>query len=534
MRIRRRSSSESSDEILDERLNPEAPADPQHLNRDHVATLLGTDVIDGTTPSVAPPTQHVTDGSGSREITERRRSRSRHSRHIPPDHDRRHVSARHARSRDNEFEYQRARESRRESRQHTSNRHDGNGRDRERPRRRDHRSRDREQVAKAMASSSPNHGTADLNTQQSHRSSRTATASSRALPRADPMAGEAALDSLVVDVRNRSPRRAMDGSRGNGRSSRSHRGDQRQEHKSRGRHSQLQSAQPTIEEDPGEPRWHQEANGNDEAAGIINQAALATNIAGVSGQARLPKPDQALPGPPEPALQQKPPPEPVRINIQGSYARAIDENDYKVPRGGYFFEHDDRDAQPSGPSRRAWLASQEQRPAPRRDDRAQEARGRWNGGPRDEWRRPDRRQPDQPEDESKATHYRGRSFGASEGIFGGSGSGTGSSRSRERDRWSQGSGRQQSQQSRPHGNDRSASSRYAGDHSRDGLGRGGDSRASHGVHEGISQPTAGNSGGFDSGSWKHDRYEELLKPPVETDNAPAAPTASLANMQPIS
>lgn len=28
----------------------------------------------------------------------------------------------------------------------------------------------------------------------------------------------------------------------------------------------------------------------------------------------------------------------MRINPQGTYARAIGENDYLVPRGGYFFE----------------------------------------------------------------------------------------------------------------------------------------------------------------------------------------------------
>lgn len=38
------------------------------------------------------------------------------------------------------------------------------------------------------------------------------------------------------------------------------------------------------------------------------------------------------------------------------------------------WQHDDRDAQPAGPSRRAWLSSEERRPAPRRHTNSQDDR----------------------------------------------------------------------------------------------------------------------------------------------------------------
>ncbi len=55
-----------------------------------------------------------------------------------------------------------------------------------------------------------------------------------------------------------------------------------------------------------------------------------------------------------------------------------------------------------------------------------------------------------------------------------------------------------------------------------GGGYGGGRGSSWGAQPGSSS----GGGGFDSGSWKHDKFEELLKPPVEPEAAAAPPRRS--------
>lgn len=89
------------------------------------------------------------------------------------------------------------------------------------------------------------------------------------------------------------------------------------------------------------PAWDQAAPAWDQVGGIhvAPVAAPAWDQTGGDGKAERVEASQKLPGPPpRPPPPSKPAAVPVRINVQGSYERAIDENDYQVPRGGYFFE----------------------------------------------------------------------------------------------------------------------------------------------------------------------------------------------------